>query len=148
MNLQQAIAQVEALPGFVTYRKRAEDHNGHVQCFTFWFEKDGIIKDYEVRFLVQFSGDRQKEEARCYGTAHIVQATPFRDEVAKALASFVSAHDDYICSAIVSCNEAVETAIVSAFRVDNEGLAQQVHAIVCKKDGALQFKLLKSYSGG
>jgi len=146
MKLLDAIEEVKALPGFVTYRKRAEDHNGHVQCYTFWFEKDGLLKDYEVRFLVQFK-DTVNEEARCYGTSHIVQSTPFRDEVAKALADFVSGHDDYICSAIVSCNEAAETAIVSAFRVDVEELAQQVHAIVCKKNGNLVFKLLKSYGG-
>jgi len=148
MNLKAAIDEVKKLPGFVTYRKRAQDHEGHVQCYTFWFAKDGLIKDYEVRFLVQFLGDHTKEEARCYGTQHIVQATPFKDEVAKALSNFVSSHDDYICSAVVSCNEAAQTAIVSAFHVDSEGLAQQVHAIVCNKDGQLVFKLLKSYSGG
>lgn len=146
MNLKAAIEEVKKLPGFVTYKHRAEDHKGAVQCYSFWFEKDGLLKDYEVRFLVQFK-DTVNEEARCYGTSHIVQATPFKDEVAEALSNFVSSHDDYICSAIVSCNEAAETAIVSAFHVDSEGLAQQVHAIVCKKDGQMVFKLLKSYGG-
>ena len=144
MNLKQAIEQVKEIPGFVTFRKRAEDHNGMVQCFTFWFERDGVLKDYEVRFLVQFLGDPQKEKAQCYGTQHIVQATPFRDEVASALSKFTASHSEYIAGAIVNSNEAAEMAVVSAFKVDSQDLAQQVQAVVCRRDGKLAMKWLKA----
>ena len=141
-NLQGAINKVKAIPGFVTYRKRAEDHNGMVQCYTFWFDKNSILKDYEVRFLVQQAGTTN-EEARCYGTQHIVQDTSFRDSVAVALTSYIAAHNEYMGGSITSCNERDKIALVSAFKVDDGDMVAPVQALVCGQTGSLEFKLFK-----
>ena len=140
MNLQGRIDEVKNLTGYIYHRKRAEDHKGFVQCYTFWFENGGL-KDYEVRFLVTLLG-QQDEEARCYGVGHIPQpVVTYRSEVATMLDTFIANNDSYEKGWIASCDEANEIAIIKAYEV-TEGVATEKTAVVYKIDGNLTIRLL------
>ena len=143
MNLIGRIAEVQSLTGYVYHRARATDHQGYVQCYTFWFEHPvtGALAPYEVRFLVVNLGE-QNEVARCYGVSHIPQpVTTYRSVVATALNSFIANNASYEKGWISACDEANEIAIIKAYEV-NAGVATEKTAVVYKVDGNLTVRLL------
>ena len=141
MNLQDRIDEVKALTGYVFSRKRADDHAGHVQAYSFWFEKDGVTAVYEVRFLVVLLG-QPEEWAKCYGVGHIPQPkVTYKSVVDTALVSFIANNESYEKGWIVSCDEVNEIAIIGAYEIAN-GVATVKTAVVYKIDGNLTVRLL------
>ena len=141
MNLQGRIDEVKALTGYTFHRARAEDHAGHVQAYSFWFENNGVIAIYEVRFLVVLKG-QPEEWALCYGVSHIPQPkVTYKSVVDTALVSFIANTEAYEKGWIVSCDEVNEIAIIGAYEVNN-GVATGKTAVVYKVDGNLTVRLL------
>jgi len=141
MILEERINEIKAIEGYIHHELKNKEHNGRVQNYTFWFERDGKLRTYVVSFLVVNQGE-PSEAAYCYNTSHIIsQATPFKDEVEAGIANFQTSHPSYEKIYIRNCSEAMEMAFVSGYNVTGDN-AEAIEAVVYKKDGNLAFKML------
>jgi hypothetical protein len=144
MNLKETLSQLAALDGYVYHRLRATDHAGEVKCYTFWFQKNGEIKDYEVRILVIDEGGPD-ESAHVYSTAHIMSATPFRDEIEAAIPTYLAAHSEIDRVMIDTVDEPNKIAMVDLYKyMSASDTVKEERGIVYKKAGSLVIKMLES----
>ena len=141
MTLEERIDEVKAIEGYIHHGLKGTDYKGAVKNYTFWFQRNGVLRTYSVQFLVVHEGE-PSEAAYCYGTDHIISpATPFKDEVEAGIAAFQTTHPSYEKLYVRNCNEATEMAFVSGYSVAGDN-AEAIEAVVYKKDGKLAFKLL------
>ena len=138
MKLNEVIEQIKAFDGYKHHRLRATDHSGLVQCYTFWFERNNDVKNYEIRFLV-INKDTVEEEAWVYSTKHIqVKPTPFEDEVRQKIPQFQSSNPEYEKITITFINEADEIAELCAYKYDVQTTtSKKIELVIFKKDGEL-----------
>lgn len=147
MTLVEEIGKVAALSGYVFHRKRATDHGNVVQSYTFWFKKDGVLKDFEVRFLVPAATKETPEatilslDAQCYGVGHIVTTTPFKTEVETVLPKYQST-SSLKNIVLLSVNEKSEVADLQGFSVVS-GVAETKRIVAFKEAGKIVFNLVK-----
>jgi len=143
MKLNEIIDQIKTLEGYVYHRLRATDHLEMVQCYTFWFKKNGEMRDHEVRFLV-VDKDTPEEEAWVYSTKHLHPGeSPFKDEIALKIPLFQAANPDYEKILIASVKEADEVAELRAYKYDSEtDTSERLELVAFRKDGTLTVRKL------
>ncbi len=117
MNLNEAIDQVKTIDGYQYHRSRATDHEGTVKCYTFWFEKNGVISDYEVRFLVIDEGELG-ERALVYSTKHIQPETEFKEAMIAVIDQYQASHPELEYYEIINVNERNKFGRVTVYIYD------------------------------
>jgi len=117
MNLDEAIDQVKSIEGYQHHRERATDHSGTVKCYTFWFEKNDEMRDYEVRFLVIDEGE-PGEAALVYSTKHIQPETELKEAMIVAIDQYRVSHPELEYYEITNVNEWSKLGRVTAYIYD------------------------------
>jgi len=143
MKLDELIDQIKTLEGYRYHRLRATDHQEMVQCYTFWFKKDGEMRDHEVRFLV-VDKDTPEEEAWVYSMKHLQpEASPFKTEIIQKIPLFQEANPEYEKILIISVREADEIAELRAYKYDSEAnTSERLELVVFRKDDVLTVRKL------
>lgn len=141
MNLNNVLNQIVNFEGYIYHRLRAVDHNGLVKCYTFWLQRNGELKDYEVRILVIGEG-APEEEAHVYSTKHINPSTAFRSLLESKIVEFQASNPAYEKVIVQSVNEPEEFARVQVFKYDSVAKqSTELSVIAFNMDGEVTLRI-------
>ncbi len=143
MKLSEIIDQIKAMDGYKYHRLRATDHKDMVKCYTFWFAKNGEMRDHEVRFLVINEGEAE-EIAWVYSTKHVEPAiSAFRDAITEKIPLFRGNNPEYEKIIIDSVKEADEVAELTVYKYDaTADASEKLKMVVFKKADVLTIRKL------
>lgn len=133
------------MDGYIHHRLRATDHAGQVKCYTYWFRRNGEIRDNEVRILVVDEG-QPTETAHIYDTRHLLKPQSVAYAAVEAeLPAFLAANPAIHRAVINSVDEEKELAHISTYSYDSSNdTVVEGRAIAFRRAGAIHIKVLKN----